>query len=491
MEKQFLLDVCRSKILMNGDGKENEILSILLPYLDEVEKNINGNNLICFISAIEKDLFYKFKADPSIEYKEIDSLYGIYYQLIGESYSMLDDYKNGIKYLRKAYLLDPMNQTISNSYISTLVDDVEQFHPELLAIVSNECKFALSKEQLSTGLFDFGNVLFIDDEIEAAMCCFVLSNQICENELVTDAISQLDRYVSVGEVSSRSIKRKLSSKFKFPLGFDESVKRFILELATSALANKNEDAFIYYLSFLADMDDFYKTELDNYNETNKTTLKPNPKPINTYYDNDLNEEGITPFEEDTDDELSIVEFLNNNLQYFESLKEEGLSTREAKKETIEQAYCLYEDVTMHIVYMFYLYKALKLKVPENLMDDIKLFRNVSAESFSKLYGDVITEFQKNNEYSKEVATVLFLNFAIRNYEKIGHSFEEVIFLALFYGYHYSIDFLLADDINMEEVGFVNIFDDDDNECYIDLDDDEKPVIKIVEKKKRKKNQDEQ
>lgn len=475
MDNYFIVELAKVTKLSFDPENSLEIIALLLPYKDYVDKKVAGKNVISFYSPLDKDLFYKFKAEDK-KYKIVQPEYAMFYFYLGQAYAFLGNYDEAIKFLKKAHKINPMDVKITNVLLGCMFNDYKHSYPEKRALIDHECKFSLSKSMLSAGLSDFGDFFCEYQLFDAACCCFALSNEYELNEYSVDCFKQIIEGEDIELINSKEGRKRLSSAFGFPIGFNKDVKNFIVELATSELAKKDFDGFSYYLSELAEIDESYKIEFENYEKSNKTNLKPNPNPIETCF-NDFNDFELMP-----QDNVSLNDYLYYELIDYKNLLNAGISKGKAKKTLIDLAVFLYEMGGTPIENVYYLCKALDYKVPKKIMNNIYKSRKNKDKETRQLEND-LSFIQKQNKLTKEEAIAEILYYLFEEYQNEEFTLNGIVYIALFLGYHFDVEFIKG--IDNSEVSSFYLYDDEENQYLVDFDiEGEKPIFKNVAKENK-------
>ncbi len=470
MDQYFELDLFKSGRWMLVGGCEKEIIALLLPYEDYVNDKTKDENSFSYASALEKDLFYKFIAEDGKEYHEVTDKFSVYYFTLGRCYNFLQQYDLGIKYLSKAYKLNPISSSINAELLFAMSKDMNKY-PELLSIINNGAKFACEKEILSDRISDFGDYLALNEKYDGACCCYKISDEIVHNTYARKHYEKMKLKTDFDKNDSTFYRNELSSKYGFPLGIDKNVVNFIRDLANSELAKNNVIGFAYYAGQLAGLDNNYIKELDNYNRGRKSKFYASSNPIKTYYGDceNANLKLKKPLKD-----LELGEYLLYELNDYNTLINNGISISRAKKILLEFAFNYHFDNKLSYDKVYYLYQALDVKVPKDIIKEIYIVRHLKNE-FSEGIETNLAELQKGYRETREEAISRYLLILLEEYNLNNTVLDVITDTVTYLGYHYDYRYLLKSKEERAKIGY-RLYDDKNNFYEVYFETEDKPVM---------------
>lgn len=470
MDQYFELDLFKSGRWMFVGGFEKEIIALLLPYEEYVNDKTKAENSFSYASTLEKDLFYKFIAEDGKEYHEVTDKFSLYYFTLGRCYNILQQYDFAIKYLSKAFKLNPISSTINAELLFAMSKDMNKY-PELPSIINNGAKFACEKEILSDRISDYGDYLALNENYEGACCCYKISDEIVHNTYARKHYEKMKLKTDFDKNDSSIYRNELSSKYGFPLGIDIDVMNFIRDLANSELAKNNFIGFTYYATQLASLDNNYIQELDNYNMGRKSKFYASSNPIKTYYGDSKgsNLKLKKPLKD-----LELGEYLLYELNDYNTLINNGISILRAKKILLKFAFNYYLDDKLSYDKVYYLYQALGVKVPKEIIKEIYSVRHLKNE-FSEGIETNLTELQKGYCVTREEAIPRYLLMLLEEYNQNNTALDVITDTITYLGYHYDYHYLLKSKEERAKIGY-HLYDDKNDFYEVYFETEDTPVM---------------
>lgn len=390
MNKDELNDVLfKVQSLSHEEKNAGEILKLLLPYKREMDDLLKKNpKWVSFITPIEKDLFDRFYPEKE-KWIYTDFPIAWYYSLLSNAYldlKRIDDY---LENAFKAHGLDPTCSSLTMNIIST-IDHYQksEYYTRSFAMLLSFPKYCTDKEEMADYYYFFAFHLLDSGCREAALACFYLSNQFLPHKDIQESIKNLSRETSYSKATSAKNIKLYSKRYQFATGFSKEVKDFVMDCTTSCLANKDKDAFVYYLEILADMDEAYLPDLKKARQGKKTSLVANPNPIKVSFREMTIQKTVDVIRTVCD----VREYLKSAKQRIAEKKKEGISIKDAvdkEKENMEKKSIL------SYFYLYCLYHLYDLEVPKDIRTELE--KNHEAkdmkeyESAAKGFGNLIKE----------------------------------------------------------------------------------------------------
>lgn len=287
--RQYYIDLKEAEQLEHLENKHEEAISLLLPYLKYVDKEVSSyENPVFFKRPIEKDMYVnnKFLFE---EYTELEQDYFTFYFILGVAFFNLNSYLNAQRYLECAWSLNPAN-SYANNYLTQAMlmkgDDINEFYPLVLNILD----FTFNPIELAFAYETYAMCFLRQNERIPAITCFVLAYKYLPKQEYLEFIKRLtdednpDLYYF-----SDDFINTVAKEYDFETTYSKSMKISLVDFLNLAYRTNDTEATLYYLDILKNMDLKFKRLKENLLSGKKIKMPSSVRLAKKIYYRDIKE----------------------------------------------------------------------------------------------------------------------------------------------------------------------------------------------------------